>query len=86
MSITCVVSMQVPEPELTKRLLHRAEQEGRTDDNPETIAARLKVYKEQTLPVGEHYQKLGKFYTIDGIGEMSEILHRIEKMIEKARK
>ncbi len=42
---------------MTQRMLHRAQIEHRTDDNPETIARRLQTYKDKTMPVIEHLQK-----------------------------
>ena len=42
----------------------------RDDDNEETIANRLKVYKEQTEPLIEYYRNAGLLRTVDGEGEM----------------
>ena len=39
--LEAVVYLEVPEPELRRRLLARAEIEGRSDDTPEVIANRL---------------------------------------------
>jgi adenylate kinase len=46
-----VVNLVVPEATLVERLLGRAEQEGRSDDRPETIRERLRVYGEKTAPL-----------------------------------
>ena len=42
-----------------KRLLRRAEIEGRSDDNETTIRNRMRVYREQTQPLIDHYRGLG---------------------------
>jgi len=42
---------------MTQRMLHRAQIEHRTDDNPDTIARRLQTYKDKTMPVIAHLQK-----------------------------
>ncbi|MBW1975613.1 MAG: adenylate kinase [Deltaproteobacteria bacterium] len=49
----------------------------RDDDNEETVKSRLKVYKEQTEPLIEYYEKQGKLRRIDGVGSIDEIFNRI---------
>ncbi len=39
----------------------------RDDDKPETVRARLKVYRDQTAPVVEHYRQTGLMKEIDAI-------------------
>jgi UMP-CMP kinase len=34
--------------------------QGRDDDNVETIRRRFEVFQESTLPVIQHYEKIGK--------------------------
>ena len=45
------VTLEVPEDELVGRLLKRAELEGRSDDNEETVRTRMHVYRDQTEPL-----------------------------------
>jgi len=49
----------------------------RADDNEETIANRLNVYREQTEPLIEHYRGAGLLKTISGEGEMDEVYGRL---------
>jgi len=49
----------------------------RADDNEETIANRLNVYREQTEPLIEHYRAAGLLKTIGGEGEMDEVYGRL---------
>jgi adenylate kinase len=51
-----VVYLDAPREELVRRILARAEVEGRADDNPDTVRARLRVFDEATLPLVEHYR------------------------------
>lgn len=44
----------------------------RKDDAPDTIRERLKVYHEQTEPLKDYYQKLGKLFIVWGQEELSE--------------
>lgn len=53
------------EEELVKRLLHRGQTSGRTDDNEDTIKKRLHVFNDHSKPVIDHYSKLGKVCRID---------------------
>jgi adenylate kinase len=56
----------VPEDELRRRLLARAEIEGRSDDTPEVIDHRLGVFAHETFPLVEHYGERGLLITIAG--------------------
>jgi adenylate kinase len=49
----------------------------RSDDKPETIEARLKVYDEQTAPLIAYYQKKGLLSDLDGSGEMTAVYERL---------
>lgn len=44
----------------------------RKDDAPETIQERLKVYHDQTEPLKQHYQTVGKLVVISGDGTVEE--------------
>ena len=76
--VHAVVGLEVPDDELTSRLLKRAEESGRSDDNPETIKKRLDVYHNQTSPLREHYIAKGKYIPINGTGSVDEIFHAIK--------
>jgi adenylate kinase len=54
----------------------------RDDDKEETILNRLKVYKKQTRPLIEFYQKKGDFYQVDGEKEIADIFKDIENIIK----
>lgn len=64
--VSFIVALEVPESVLVDRLLHRAEVEGRTDDNRESIAERMREYHKLTEAVLEHYRKQG--VPIDPVG------------------
>ncbi|MBU0983906.1 MAG: adenylate kinase [candidate division Zixibacteria bacterium] len=50
------VLLHVGDAEVTKRLLGRAEIEGRADDNAEVIKNRIEIYKKQTAPIEQFYR------------------------------
>ncbi len=68
--ITVMLSITVSDDELIQRLLHRGAQCGRSDDNLETINKRIVVYKTQTAPVFDFYEKEGIAVSVDGSREI----------------
>lgn len=79
-----VVGLEVPEEELITRMIHRGQETGRADDNPETIKNRLKVYHEQTHPLRDYYTKEGSYLPINGTGIVDEIFDNIAEGIKQA--
>jgi adenylate kinase len=71
------VKLDVPNELIVERIAGRAAAEGRVDDTPETVRARLRVYAEQTAPVADHFEAIGKLVTVDGVGELDEVFDRI---------
>jgi len=45
----------------------------RADDNEETVRMRINVYKEQTQPVIDYYNRLGKLHEVDASGTVEEV-------------
>ena len=44
----------------------------RTDDNAETVRARLKAYHAQTEPLIDYYRRQGKVSAVDGMADISD--------------
>lgn len=53
----------------------------RSDDKIEVISERLKVYKEQTAPVKDFYERLGKVVEIDGGLSTEDVYQQIAKIV-----
>lgn len=49
----------------------------REDDREDKIAARLRVYEDQTAPLKEYYRKRGLLREIDGDGSVAEVCNRV---------
>jgi adenylate kinase len=81
--VNAVISLEVEDEELIDRLLKRGHISGRSDDNRETIEARLNVYYRQTSPLKEFYKERGILKEIDGIGTVDEIFRTIENEIDQ---
>lgn len=58
-----MIELVVEEDILMKRLLNRAIEQGRVDDNEETIKKRFEVYHNQTAPLVEWFEKEGIRHT-----------------------
>lgn len=64
--IAIVPYIKVAREVLVQRLLKRAEIEGRTDDNEETIRTRMIVFEEETAPVLSYFNERGLVAEVDG--------------------
>ena len=81
--VDLVLSLEVDEEEVVKRLLNRAQQEGRKDDTEEVIRNRMQVYYSQTAPLITYYQKQDKFVSVNGMGTVEEIFDRICRILDQ---
>lgn len=86
-AITLMLSLEVDEEELKKRLLLRGKDSGRADDqNPEIIQNRIDVYHRDTAPAKEFYSQQGKFVGTNGVGAIDDIFNTLCDAIEKTTK
>uniref|UniRef100_A0A942SWQ9 Adenylate kinase n=1 Tax=Neobacillus citreus TaxID=2833578 RepID=A0A942SWQ9_9BACI len=76
--IDSVIQLVADQDELVGRLLKRAEEQGRSDDNEETIRRRQEVYTEQTAPIVAAYGERGLVVDVDGLGGIDEVGDRIQ--------
>ena len=81
--ISILLDLQVDDEELIKRLLERGKISGRSDDNLETIQARLNVYHTQTAPLATYYISEEKYTGIKGVGSIEDIFQRIDEAIQQ---
>ena len=54
----------------------------REDDRPETVKARLSVYRDKTEPLVDYYRQKGILVTVDGARDRAEVFQEIEKILE----
>jgi adenylate kinase len=84
-----VFNFSVPDKELVKRMESRVKEQlqkgekPREDDNETVLINRLKVYKEQTLPVLAHYKNTipKSIVDIDGTKDIKTINHLIKEKL-----
>lgn len=86
MPIVATIMLEVPDEELINRLLERGKTSGRSDDQDRSkIETRLKVYKDETLPVANHYREQQKLANVNGVGSIDAIFDRISSRIENMK-
>ncbi len=72
-----MLELVVDEETLLARLLHRAKEQGRADDNEETIKKRFEVYHKQTEPLAAWFEKEGMRNTFTWKGSKEVMLGEI---------
>ncbi len=80
-SLSKIIILEISDKECTKRLLQRASEQGRSDDNEAIIRKRLQEYHEKTLPLLEFYQDTDKLVKVNGLGTTEEVFNRINEHI-----
>ncbi len=81
--VSMMLSLVVPEEELKKRLIARAEVSGRKDDaDPAIIQNRINTYNNSTAPVADFYRAQNKLSEVDGVGSIDDITNRLFAVID----
>jgi adenylate kinase len=70
------------ESELIRRVLQRAEEEGRTDDTEDVIRQRLATYRTETAPVIDHYREEHTLIEVDGLQPIEDVTRDIIAKLE----
>jgi len=81
-TLTAVVVLDVPSEEVVKRLVKRAQIEGRADDTPDVIRHRQEVYAAQTAPVVAEYEKRGLVVHVDGAGTIEQSADNLTQALD----
>lgn len=82
-AIHALLSLEVPEEELKRRLIERGADSGRSDDNEEVIQKRIVEYKNKTEAVADYYARQGKHTPLKGNGTIDETFALLRKEIDK---
>jgi UMP-CMP kinase len=69
---------------LIERILSRGRLSGRADDNAESVAERLKTFKENTAPILEFYQGRndGKLALLDASLSPDEVFNNVKLVLD----
>ncbi|KAF8883546.1 UMP-CMP kinase [Infundibulicybe gibba] len=76
-----VLFLSTTEEVMLARLLERGKTSGREDDNVESITKRFHTYKSDTMPVIEHYTKLGQVAEVDSSRSVERVHEDINALI-----
>lgn len=83
MQVDATIALEADDDVLVNRLLERGKDSGRPDDQDEgKIRNRFDEYNQKTAPLRAYYEKQGKFHSVNGIGEITEITERLGKVID----
>ncbi len=77
--------LQVGEAELVRRLLARAEEQGRADDTDEVIRHRLALYDEVTHPILDWYDDRGILVSVDAEPSADDVSRHVITALEVVR-
>nr|XP_018678515.1 PREDICTED: UMP-CMP kinase 3-like isoform X1 [Musa acuminata subsp. malaccensis]XP_018678516.1 PREDICTED: UMP-CMP kinase 3-like isoform X1 [Musa acuminata subsp. malaccensis] len=75
-----ILFFNCPEEEMEQRLLSR--NQGRDDDNIETIRKRFKVFVESSIPVVEYYDMKGKVRKVDALKPIDEVFEAVKAVFD----
>ena len=81
-SVAAMIELYAPEDILMARLLNRGKEQGRSDDNEETIKKRLAVYNTQTAPLIDWYKAEGLHHYVKSYGELEVIFADVCKVVD----
>jgi adenylate kinase len=68
--------------ELERRLLKRAQEQGRGDDTQEVIRERLETYRRETAPVIDYYRRRGLLVEVDGMQPIEAVTRDITEKVK----
>ena len=74
-----VLFLQANEDAMIERILERAKTSGRSDDNMESLKKRFSVFNGESLPVVEHFEKIGKVRSVNALGTIDEVYENVKK-------
>ncbi len=82
--VDCLIALNVDDEEIVKRIKARGKTSGRADDLDESIIRnRIQVYKDETTPVYDYYDKKGKSTKVEGVGSIEEIFNNLCDVIDQ---
>ena len=82
--IKAMLSLDIDDNELIKRILLRGKDSGRDDDKDESIIKnRIQEYHTKTSPLKTYYSDQNKLYNIEGIGNVDNIFNNLCLIIDK---
>ena len=72
-SLDAVVLLEVDSAAIVERLVKRGADQGRSDDNEDTIRRRIEVYEQQTTPLISVYDERALVRRVDGMQDIDTV-------------
>ncbi len=73
-----LIYLDIPDEEVTGRIMKRAALEDRKDDSEAAIIhRRIKIYHQETAPVLDFYKKRNVFVHVNGTGSIEEVFKKV---------
>jgi adenylate kinase len=83
--LQAVIHLEVSPAELRRRLIARAQAEGRVDDTAATIDHRIQVYDSETKPMLDFYARRSLVVDIDGEQPIEKVYADVVAAVDKVR-
>jgi len=80
--LSVVFEFQIPDAVAVGRLLERARLEDRTDDTPEVIEHRIRVFKSQTEPLVAYYRTRGILVGVHADRSVDAVFAEIQEALD----
>jgi UMP-CMP kinase len=80
-TVEAVLFFECPEDVLTSRLLERSKTSGRNDDTIDVIRKRFETYREESVPIVEMYEAVGKVRKIVADRSVEEVYREVESIL-----
>ena len=72
-----VISLDLEQEELVRRLEKRGLETGRVDDDQETVVHRIEEYEQKTRPLLRYYDGRDLLIRVDAVGDPDDVFARI---------
>ncbi|CAE7332146.1 unnamed protein product [Symbiodinium sp. CCMP2456] len=82
--LLCCLYLEVEKEEMRRRLLSRAENSTRVDDNEEVIEKRLSGFQADTEPLLKFFEDEGQLCTVDGSRAPQEVFADVQSQLAEA--
>jgi UMP-CMP kinase len=78
-----VLFFDCPPDEMRRRLLSRGRTSGRSDDNEQSVAKRLRVFVDTSMPVVRHYDAQGKTLRVAASSPPDEVYAEVKRELRR---
>lgn len=80
--IPFILFMDADEDTMLQRILERSKTSGRNDDNIESLKKRFATFKNETMPIIDFYETLGKTKRINALRSVDLVFEDVQKAFE----